>query len=84
MPVQGPDEHRADPHLAARGALVTVVHPDVGAARYTANPLRMSHTRMAPAAPAPRLGEHTSEVLMRVLGLGEQEVRDLVAQGVCR
>ena len=30
MPVQGPEEHRADPHLAARGALVTVVHPEVG------------------------------------------------------
>jgi crotonobetainyl-CoA:carnitine CoA-transferase CaiB-like acyl-CoA transferase len=84
MPVQGPDEHRADSHLAARGALVTVVHPDVGAARYTANPLRMSETRMAPVTPAPRLGEHTADVLTRVLGLGEEEVRELVSQGVCR
>jgi crotonobetainyl-CoA:carnitine CoA-transferase CaiB-like acyl-CoA transferase len=84
MPVQGPDEHRADPHLAARSALVTVVHPEVGPARYTANPLRMSRMHTSPPAPAPRLGEHTREVLMQVLGLGEDEVETLVADGVCR
>ena len=60
------------------------MHPDVGPARYTANPLRMSRMRMSPPAPAPRLGEHTGEVLMRVLGLGEDEVEALVAHGVCR
>ena len=83
MPVQGPDEHRADLHLAARNALVTVVHPEVGPARYTANPLRMSRMRTSPPAPAPRLGEHTGEVLMRVLGLGGDEVEALVGHGVC-
>ncbi|HZR84542.1 MAG TPA: CoA transferase [Candidatus Binatia bacterium] len=84
MPVQGPEEHRSDPHLAARHALVTVVHPDVGGARYTANPLRMSRTPMSPVARAPRLGEHTADVLTRVLGLTESEVESLVARGVCR
>jgi crotonobetainyl-CoA:carnitine CoA-transferase CaiB-like acyl-CoA transferase len=84
MPVQGPDEHRTDPHLAARDAFVTVAHSEAGAARHVANPLRMSRLRCAPAAPAPRLGEHTEEVLRRVLGLGVDEVHALVAQGVCR
>ena len=81
---QGPDEHRADAHLAARGALTTVVHPEIGAARYTANPIRMSRMRMSPPAPAPRLGEHTIEVLTRVLGLREADAQALVAQGICR
>ena len=84
MPVQGPDEHRADPHLAVRGALVSVVHPEAGVARHAANPLRMSRLRTSSSAPAPRLGEHTAEVLSRVLGLGADEVHALVAQGVCR
>jgi crotonobetainyl-CoA:carnitine CoA-transferase CaiB-like acyl-CoA transferase len=84
MPVQGPDAHRADAHLAARGALVTIMHPEAGPARHTANPLRMSRMRMSPPAPAPGLGEHTREVLTRVLGLGDDEVEALVAQGVCR
>jgi crotonobetainyl-CoA:carnitine CoA-transferase CaiB-like acyl-CoA transferase len=84
MPVQGPDEHRTDPHLAARGAFVTVAHSEAGAARHVANPLRMSRLRCAPAAPAPRLGQHTAEVLRGVLGLAVDEVHALVAQGVCR
>ena len=84
MPVQGPEEHRADPHLAARGAFVTVVHPEAGPARHTAPPIRMSRMRLAHAASAPGLGAHTVEVLTRVLGLAESEVEALVAQGVCR
>jgi benzylsuccinate CoA-transferase BbsF subunit len=84
MLVQGPEEHRADLHLAARGAFVTVVHPEAGAARHTANPIRMSRMRMAPATPAPGLGAHTAEVLTSVLEFAESEVEALVAQGVCR
>ena len=84
MPVQGPEEHRTDPHLAARSAFVTVVHPDAGPARHTANPMRMSRMRMVEAGPAPGLGAQTVEVLMRVLGMTESEVEALVAQGVCR
>ena len=84
MPVQGADEHRTDPHLAARRALVTVVHPDVGGARYTANPLRMSRMQMSPVARAPRLGEHSVEVLTRILGLTKDEVATLAARGACR
>ena len=84
MPVQGPEEHRTDPHLAARSAFVTVVHTDAGPARHTANPMRMSRMRMAAPLPAPCLGAHTVEVLRRVLGMTESEVEALVAQGVCR
>ena len=36
MPVQGPEVHRADAHLAARGAFVAIVHPEAGPARHTA------------------------------------------------
>jgi crotonobetainyl-CoA:carnitine CoA-transferase CaiB-like acyl-CoA transferase len=46
--------------------------------------MRMSRLRMVEAAPAPGLGAHTVEVLMRVLGMTESEVEALVAQGVCR
>ncbi len=84
MPVQGPDEHRADPHLAARSALVSIVHPEVGPARHTANPVRMSRMRTSSPAPAPLLGAHTREVLVQVLGLRAGEVDALIASGVCR
>ena len=83
MFVQGPDEHRADLHLAARGAIVTLEHEEVGPARHIGNPLRLSKTPLRPAVAAPLLGEHTEEVLMSVLGLEREQVSRLVEEGVC-
>jgi crotonobetainyl-CoA:carnitine CoA-transferase CaiB-like acyl-CoA transferase len=84
FPVQGPDEHRADAHLAARRALVTLDDPEVGDVQHVANPLRLSGTPLVPAAPAPRLGADTEDVLVRWLGLAPDEVRRLVDDGTCR
>ena len=84
FPVQGPGEHRADAHLAARRALVTLEDPDVGDVLHVANPLRLSGTPLAPGAPAPRLGADTEDVLVRWLGLVPDEVRRLVDDGICR
>jgi benzylsuccinate CoA-transferase BbsF subunit len=84
MPVLDPDDLRADAHLAARGAIVTVEHPEVGSERHAGNPIRMSRTPLVVAGPAPLLGEHTDEVLSRVLGLSREEIERLAAEGVCR
>jgi crotonobetainyl-CoA:carnitine CoA-transferase CaiB-like acyl-CoA transferase len=84
MPVQNGDDHRADAHLAARGGLVTVEHPDIGPERHSGNPIRMSRTPLGPPRPAPRLGADTEAILMRVLGLTRDEVAALADDGVCR
>src|SRR5262249_58948019 len=84
MLVQKPDDQRADPRLAARGAIVTDVHPEIGPERQIGNPIRMSVTPLAPPRPAPLLGEHTEEVLTRLLGLGRDAVARLVEEGGCR
>jgi len=84
MPVQNGDDHRADPHLAARGALVTVEHPEIGPERHSGNPIRLSRTPLAPAVAAPRLGADSEDVLTRVLGLSRAEVARLVEDGVVR
>ena len=84
MPVQNPDDHRADPHLATRGAIVTVEHPEVGPERHIGNPIRLGRTPLAPPRPAPCLGADTADVLSRVLGLRPEEVAALVDEGVCR
>ena len=83
MPVLGPDELRADAHLLARGAIVTVEHPEIGPERHIANPLRMSRTRSCTARPAPLLGADTAAVLMELLGLDAAEVQQLIASGIC-
>jgi crotonobetainyl-CoA:carnitine CoA-transferase CaiB-like acyl-CoA transferase len=82
--VLSPDDSRADPHLAARRAIVTVEHPEIGAERHIGNPVRMSRTHLVTAGAAPLLGADTEEVLTRVLGLTPRDVEQLGADGVCR
>jgi crotonobetainyl-CoA:carnitine CoA-transferase CaiB-like acyl-CoA transferase len=84
MPVQNGDDHRADPHLAARGVLISVEHPEIGPERHVGNPIRFGRTPLAPPTPAPCLGADTDRVLARVLGLDAAEIAALHADGVCR
>ncbi|MBI2964415.1 MAG: CoA transferase [Deltaproteobacteria bacterium] len=50
-------------HLRARGFFVELDHPDAGRLTYPGAPFRFSRTPWRAAAAAPRLGEHTAEVL---------------------
>lgn len=71
----------ADPHMAARGDLVTVEDPVIGPVRQQAPYPRFVGAPPVPPRPAPRLGEHTDEVLAD-LGLGPGEIAALRAGGV--
>ncbi|MCB0993736.1 MAG: CoA transferase [Acidimicrobiales bacterium] len=84
MPVQGPVDHRADVHLAARDFLVHLVHPEVGPETHVGNPMRFSALPQRTALSAPQLGVHTAEVLGEMLGFSRERVEDLVDRGVCR
>ena len=83
MAVVSGNELRADAHLAARRGLVTLHHPEMGEECHSGNPLRLSRTPLAPPRPAPRLGEHSQDVLARWLGVDGPGVAELVAAGVC-
>ncbi len=72
----------ADPHLASRGDLVTVDDPVVGPLRQQAPFPRRVGEPPAPPSGAPRLGEHTREVLGGELGVAEEELNRLAADGV--
>ncbi len=84
MPVMGPFDHRADPHLEERGFLVTTVHPEVGPERHAGNPLRATRPVFRTAPSAPCLGADTVSVLQDDLGLSADEVDALIESGVCR
>jgi benzylsuccinate CoA-transferase BbsF subunit len=83
MAVVGPLEHRDDPHLAARRALVVLADPQIGPARHVAPVVRFARSALPRPAPAPRLGADTRAVLERELGLSRAEIAQLVRDGIC-
>lgn len=62
-PVLEFDQAMADPHVVARGMAVDTAHPAAGSVKTLGIPLKLSDTPGALRRPAPRLGEHTAEVL---------------------
>jgi crotonobetainyl-CoA:carnitine CoA-transferase CaiB-like acyl-CoA transferase len=84
MPVMGPLDHLADPHLSERGFIVTLQHPEVGPERHVGNPVRLSRLHQRTARSAPCLGVDTEEVLGSLPGIDAGEVADLRRRGICR
>lgn len=79
-PVCSPEEILNDPQLAAAGGLVEV--PDeYGTTTMIASPADFHGTPWEPRWIAPKLGEHTVEVL-RAVGRTDDEIADLLATGV--
>ena len=72
-----------DPHLAETGFFSTVDHPSEGKLRSMAVPSQWSASPPAVSRPAPRLGEHSIEVL-REAGYTDAEIDVMIAAGVTR
>jgi crotonobetainyl-CoA:carnitine CoA-transferase CaiB-like acyl-CoA transferase len=71
-----------DPHLVARGFWESVAHPQAGEWRIEGPTWRMSETPAHVRMPAPCFGEHNDYVFRELLGLSDDEVRALEAEGV--
>jgi crotonobetainyl-CoA:carnitine CoA-transferase CaiB-like acyl-CoA transferase len=80
-PIYEFDEVFADPQVKHLGLVAEVDQPGYGPARMLAFPVKASATPGTIRRPAPRLGEHTAEVLGE-LGLAKTEVERLAAAGV--
>jgi 2-methylfumaryl-CoA isomerase len=59
-----------------------VEQPGIGRYLMPGTPLDFSEVDRLPANPAPRLGQHTDEILLADLGLSEAEVADLHDHGI--
>ncbi|HSL48403.1 MAG TPA: CoA transferase [Candidatus Deferrimicrobiaceae bacterium] len=80
-PVNDVRQALADPQLLARDMIVEVEHPDFGALREVRSPIRTEGEIRQPAR-APRLGEHTEEILREILSYSDGTITRLRSTGV--
>ena len=73
-----------DPVLSANPMFQRVSQPDVGDVWSAASPFEFGAMARLPAKPAPRLGQHTDEILSDILGLSSGAVGRLHDQGVVK
>ena len=71
-----------DPQVLARGMVSDWVHPIKADLKLVANPIKMSRTPVRQDLPPPMLGQHTTEVLIEVLGKTNEEQGQLRGKGV--
>jgi crotonobetainyl-CoA:carnitine CoA-transferase CaiB-like acyl-CoA transferase len=83
VPVLGLADLFDDPHLEAVGFFDEIDHPSEGRMMLPRLPVRFGGAAAPAGRPAPRLGEHSTEVL-REAGLDPREIAALVADGVVR
>ncbi len=69
-------------HIASRDMISTVEHPTLGAIPLVHQPVRFSGADRSFQRPPPGLGEHTSELLASLLGLGAREIDALADDDV--
>ena len=70
----------ADPQVVAREMVVETEHPTLGHLRTLGTPIKLSATPPDVSRRAPRLGEHTDEVLAAA-GFSESEIADMRRSG---
>jgi crotonobetainyl-CoA:carnitine CoA-transferase CaiB-like acyl-CoA transferase len=71
-----------DPQFMARGYMVPVEQQDIGPLTFEGPAFRATGMVDPRIEQAPRLGEHTREIARTMLGLSDDEIDRLVAEGV--
>lgn len=74
--------HLSDPHLSARDWWLHLTHADTGARQYQGFAWRLRRRPASCDRPAPRMGEHTREILQETLCLTESEIERLLEEDV--
>ncbi len=83
-PVNTIEEVFNDPQIKHREMEISLPHPLSGKGNVSliGSPVKMSATPVSYRNAPPTLGQHTSEILAEILGMDEEEYRDLAKKGV--
>ncbi len=82
-PVLGLHEVVDDPHADAIGLFPELSHPQLGAYRTVNAPMRFKTAEVRPRGPAPKVGEHTRQILHEA-GLSQPELQALFDKGIIK
>ncbi|MCG6533384.1 MAG: CoA transferase [Syntrophales bacterium LBB04] len=80
-PVNTMEEVLGSKQLESRGFFIEIDHPDAGRFTYPGAPCRLSETPFTVLSPAPRLGEHNEEIMVKRLGYSRQDLVKMRASG---
>ena len=86
-PINNIEQMINDPHIQARGAIVTLPVPGPEEGVYVKvpnSPVRLSRTGPVVDKPAPFVGEHTRQILRDVAGFSGEEIDRLEAEEIVR
>ncbi len=81
-PINNIGEVFDDPQVKFRGLRLELEHPLAGSVASVANPIRLSQTPIEYRQAPPLLGQHTDEVLGRLLSLDATALKRLRAEGI--
>lgn len=81
-PINRIDQVVEDPQVQARGMIAAIHDPEVGVTRLPGSPIKLSRTPGRVDRPAPRLGEHTADILKEWLGFEGQAIDALKQEQV--
>jgi CoA:oxalate CoA-transferase len=76
-PVNNIAQAAAEPQISSREMIVSLQHPKAGDFRVVNSPFKFSRTPSGAEGFAPELGEHTQEVLQKVLKMTPKEIQRL-------
>lgn len=72
----------SDPHIKERGFFETITRPVTGTHPYPGFPAKLSETPVTIRRPAPTLGQDNEHVLTKLLGMTEEEIKQLADEEI--
>lgn len=78
------EEVYQDENLQSRGMFAKVSHKAMGDIDVPGNPINLSDTPGFISSPSPDLGEHTEEILRKVLNISPDAIQELKVKGIVR